>query len=211
MTPKRKIDLKKRGRSEHFEFFNSFDMPYFGITTRVDASRAYRFCKKKSVPFFWYYLHASLLAANAVSEFRFRIESGEVFEYERVGASPTIIRPDKTFAFALIEFSEDFDTFLGNAEAEKKRAIADSGLRLSVTENRPDVIHYSAVPQLEYSAVTHPRDSKFPDSVPKLTFGKLLKNSDEISMPVSVHLHHAVADGYHLSLYLEKFQNLLNG
>ncbi len=29
-------------------------------------------------------------------------------------------------------------------------------------------------------------------------------------MPVAVHVHHALADGYHIGLFVEKFQELLH-
>ena len=30
-------------------------------------------------------------------------------------------------------------------------------------------------------------------------------------MPVSINVHHALMDGYHVGLFIEKFQKLLNG
>ncbi len=30
-------------------------------------------------------------------------------------------------------------------------------------------------------------------------------------MPVSIHVHHALADGYHVGLFVNKFQELMNG
>jgi chloramphenicol O-acetyltransferase type A len=31
------------------------------------------------------------------------------------------------------------------------------------------------------------------------------------SMPVSVHVHHGLTDGYHVGLFVNKFQKLMNG
>jgi chloramphenicol O-acetyltransferase type A len=30
------------------------------------------------------------------------------------------------------------------------------------------------------------------------------------TMPVSVHVHHGLADGYHVGLFVERFQELMN-
>lgn len=34
---------------------------------------------------------------------------------------------------------------------------------------------------------------------------------DKRTMPVSVHVHHALVDGSHIGLFIEVFQNLMDG
>jgi chloramphenicol O-acetyltransferase type A len=36
---KQKIDLATWNRKEHFEFFSTFEEPFFGITTPIDIDR----------------------------------------------------------------------------------------------------------------------------------------------------------------------------
>lgn len=38
----------------------------------------------------------------------------------------------------------------------------------------------------------------------------MTENNGVKEMPVSIHVHHALMDGYHVALSVEKFQNLLN-
>ncbi|ORL47246.1 chloramphenicol O-acetyltransferase [Zunongwangia atlantica 22II14-10F7] len=33
---------------------------------------------------------------------------------------------------------------------------------------------------------------------------------DKKTMPISIHAHHALLDGYHLALFIEHFQNLMD-
>ena len=48
------------------------------------------------------------------------------------------------------------------------------------------------------------------DSVPKIAFGKATYMNNELIMNVSVNVNHALADGYHVGLFSEKFQQYLN-
>lgn len=36
------------------------------------------------------------------------------------------------------------------------------------------------------------------------------EESERRMMPVSIHVHHALLDGYHVGLFAEQFQQLLN-
>lgn len=73
-----------------------------------------------------------------------------------------------------------------------------------------NVIHYSSVPWIKFTSVSHARSFKFKDSCPKISFGKIFDENERKMMPVSIHVHHALADGYHIGLFIDKFQELLN-
>ena len=54
---KQKIDITSWNRKEHFEFFSTFEEPFFSITTPIDMTIAYEKAKVKQIPFFVYYLN----------------------------------------------------------------------------------------------------------------------------------------------------------
>ena len=45
---------------------------------------------------------------------------------------------------------------------------------------------------------------------PKITFGKMIQHGDQLSMPVSIHVHHALMDGYHAGQFVELFQDAMS-
>jgi chloramphenicol O-acetyltransferase type A len=206
---KQLIDLDTWPRREHFEFFSKFEEPFFGLVAEVDCTRAYAEAKRLEVPFFLYYLHCALQAANAVEAFRYRIEDGQVVCYDRVHASPTIGRPDHTFGFSFIEQADALADFVALATAEIQAVQQCSGLRLTEATARIDAIHCSAIPWVKFTSISHARSFSFPDSWPKISFGQLSVAGERRTMPVSVHLHHGLGDGYHVGLFLDKFQQLL--
>ena len=40
---------------------------------------------------------------------------------------------------------------------------------------------------------------------------QLVQKNGEKFMPVSIHVHHALMDGYEVGIFVDKFQNLMNG
>ncbi|WP_046243229.1 chloramphenicol acetyltransferase [Hymenobacter terrenus] len=208
---KQLIDFATWPRHEHFTFFSAFDEPFFGLVAEVDCTRAYAEAQQLGVSFFLYYLHCSLQAAHEVEEFRCRIEQGQVYRYDRIHASATIGRPDRTFGFSFIEQHNNLADFIVAANAEIDAVQHSTGLRLNESTARPDVIHYSAVPWVRFTGLSHARSFHRPDSAPKISFGQTYQEGGTMRMAVSVNVHHALADGYHVGLFLEAFQRRLDG
>ena len=203
------IDLSTWKRKQHFEFFNQFEEPFFGITMSIDVTIAMQKAKQQGVSFFQYYLHKCVLATNQIENFRYRITSdNEVILHDRIGASATIMKPNETFAFSYIPYAEDFDTFAQIVQKEIDR-IQQSDALFPV-ENPDNVIYYSAIPWLSFSAITHARMFKIKDSVPKISFGKVITENEKKTMSVAVYVHHGLADGLHISRFTTLFQDLLN-
>ncbi|GAA4384668.1 chloramphenicol acetyltransferase [Hymenobacter koreensis] len=207
---KQLIDLSTWNRREHFEFFSGFDEPIYGLTAEVDGARAYTRAKELNLPFFQLYLHATLRAVNQVEALRYRIEDGAVYCYDRINVSATLTRPDNTFAFSFIPFTESLADFGEGLRAEIEAVNQSTGLRLNENAARTDVIHFSAIPWIAFTSLSHARHFQRPDSVPKISVGRYRRQGNTLLMPISVHVHHGLADGYHVGLFLEALQQALD-
>ena len=184
------LDIETWARRDHYNFFSRFDEPYFGICVDIECASSYEKCKKEGISFFLYYLHKSLVAANKVTPFRYRIENDKVVVYDEIHASPTISRPDGTFGFSYMKYYEDFQKFETEAKKEIERIQNSSGLfTFEISEN---IIHYSSLPGIRFNSISHARNFKINDSCPKITFGKVFDFENGKKMPVSVHVHHAL-------------------
>ena len=204
------LDIENWNRKEHFMFFKQFEEPFFGLTVEIDCSKAYKAAKELGTSFFVYYLHKTIVAVNTIEPFRYRIVEDAIYIYDTIDVSATIMRSDNTFGFSLIQYSADFEAFSRNAMAEIERIQNTPGL---FTREFPldNLIHFSAVPWVNFTSLTHARSYTFPDSCPKISFGKMtIGNDGKRTMPISIHAHHGLMDGYHVGLFIDCFQELMN-
>jgi len=80
---------------------------------------------------------------------------------------------------------------------------------LNLKPNTNNLIHYSILPGIAFSSMQHAQMLNGNDSVPKIVFGQLIFNAGQVLLPVSVHVHHALCDGLHVSKFFEEYERLL--
>jgi len=195
-------------RKDHFNMFKAFEDPFFSVTTELDLSIALTFIKEKEFPVFFSYLYLAIKAANQLPEFRTVYHEGEIREYEFVHGSSTVLKDDETYAFSYLPYYRNFTDFLENSNKEFELCKAQKGLVFC--ENDINVMHISSLPWASFSAIKHPTNSKDKNTCPKLVFGKFYTKDEQIMMPLAVDVHHGLADGFHVSKFLNLYQNYLD-
>ena len=115
---KKKIDVKNWDRSQIYHFFRDFNEPYYGISTDLECTGAYAYAKSQGISFFLYYLYLVLKAVNRTEAFKYRIEGDDLYYYDVIDGSATIDRPDGTFGFSFIPYTEELESFLETAAGE---------------------------------------------------------------------------------------------
>lgn len=206
---RKKLDINTWNRREHFKFFRNFSEPFYHLNMDVECTEGFQKVKSNGDSVFAWYLFNAMKASNSVKEFRLRIDDDEVYEYDVIHASPTINREDGTFVFAQLKYFENFEVFQQELKKEIDRVRGLSGL--FTAPERPDVIHYSALPWFSFTGLSHPRNFGDGDSIPKISFGKIFEQDRKSFLPLSVHVHHGLVDGVHVAKFVEAFAKILNG
>ena len=200
------LDIEHWPRREHFHFFRNMEEPFWGATVTIDCTEAYGHAKSLNVSFFIYYLHKTLVAINRIEVFRYRADGDKIYIYERIDASATISRKDGSFGFSLIEYDPEFQVFCDAALVEIERIQNTDGL-FTRTFDQDNLIHFSALPWINFSALSHARRHTIEDSCPKISFGKMMIGDDgKRTMAMSVHVHHGLIDGLQMSQFVDFFQ-----
>ena len=205
---KTKLDQSTWKRKEHFIFFKDFSEPFYHLNMDVECTKGFQKVKSNGDSVFAWYLFNAMKAANHVAEFRYRMEGDDVYIYDIIHASPTVGRSDGTFGFAEVDLVDDFDVFQSNLKEEFKRVRALPGL--FTAPERPNVIHYSALPWFSFTSLSHPRNFGDGDSIPKISFGKIFEQDKRSYLPLSVHVHHGLVDGIHVGRFVDTFKGFLN-
>jgi len=201
------IDIDSWNRKRLYHHFRQLKDPYFGVVIPFDVTKAYQFSKTNKISFFVKYLHDCMKAINAVANFRYRIIDDKVVDFETIHASATIARDDHTYGFSFINYDEDLYVFIENFNIEKDRIQNSEDLYPPV--NGEDCIHCSALPWFEFTGHKEPSSGNL-ESIPELAFSKVKDDNGKLLMNVSIHVNHALVDGYHVGLFAERFQFYLN-
>lgn len=201
------LDIETWDRKLHYQHFSAMKDPFFGVTIPFEVSKAYEYSKEKKVSFFGKYLHDCMKAINGVNALKLRIQEEQVVKHHVIHASPTIMGTNKTYGFSFVRFNEDLNVFLKNLESEKERIQGSKNLYPPI--NSLDCIHCSALPWFSFTGHKEPVSGLL-DSVPKLAFSKTERINRSLKMNVSIHVNHALVDGYDIGLFVEKFQYYLN-
>jgi chloramphenicol O-acetyltransferase type A len=204
----RVVDMHTWSRSDQFKVFSAFDLPHFSMCANVDLTTFVPVVKERGGSFTVALVYVLARAANAIREFRFRIQAGIVVEHEVVHPSFTLLVDDDLFAFCTTGYFDDFSQFA--AEAGARMAHVRAHPTLKDQPGQDNLLFMTALPWVSFTSFQHPMNLNPEDSVPRFAWGKIFEEGDSLKMPLSVQAHHALMDGIHMSRYYARVQDLLD-
>ncbi len=199
-------------RSEHFKFYQNFTHPWYNICSNIDVTELYHYCKQHGHRFFHAYLYLTQQALNQFEPMAYRIVEDEVRIYSPMSVSVALLANDDTVRFCDLPYASIFKKFTQSATKTEIRIKNSSFIVEQFIGKgiRQDTIHMTVLPWVDFTSMTHARDTKHPDSIPKMALGKLTKNGDRMRMPLSIEVHHGMMDGLHVGQFINILQVLFN-
>lgn len=202
------VNLNTWKRKRHFEMFKSMDFPHFNICADVDVTQTIHFCKHRNVSSSMYMIYLISRSANEIENFRYRIRDEKVCLHDRVDPAFTVLNDDELYYHCTVKYESDFERF--EPLAIRQINISKNEKRLQDSKGRDDVLHMSCIPWLKFSGISHAIHFTPIDSIPRFYWGKYENQMGKIIMPVSVQVHHGLADGLHVAKLFELLQQYLN-
>jgi len=201
------IDMDTWKRREHFQFFYRMDYPQFNLCANIDITTFHRLVKKENIPFYFSMIHSATRAANSVEEFRYRISSGQVILHESTHPCFTFMdKDDELFKFVQEDFDPDIHAFTGKAQ---QRALEQKEyFCLDTLQTRNDLVHFTCIPWVSFTHLSHTITLNRDDAAPRIAWGKFFTDGNRTMLPVSVQVHHALADGVHISQFLHILETI---
>ena len=199
------IDMTNDPRSGQFAYFRQMLFPFAGVTAEVDITDFA--ARRQGRPFFLSLLYAVTRAANAVPQLRRRIlPDGSVAEYDWCPPSYTAMKPDGVYVYCSVEERLPYDEFVALGRRRQREVLQ----RGTLTEDGDPLSFFfvSSLPWLHYSQLEHPAVSA-DDSNPRISWGKALIAGGRTTLPVSLYVNHALADGLHISQFFANLEKEL--
>ena len=139
-------------------------------------------------------------AVNRVPELRRRIEDGQVVEYDECPVSFTELKPDGSYAYCRMETARiPYEDYIAMGRQQQAAARQGGTIETDRQAESP-CIFASCLPWLNYTSLTHPACTPA-DSNVRVSWGQLFMRCGMTQLSVSIQVHHALADGWHIARF----------
>lgn len=203
------IDIENWSRKPYYDHFINKVKCSYSITTNIDITDLLRTSKSKKIKLYPVLIYILSIAVNKHKEFRTCFDkNGDLGYWDELNPSYTIFNKDsETFSNIWTEFDQDFSSFYENycKDIEQYGNAKELSPKQSNLDN---TFNISSVPWINFSSFNLNIYDASSYLLPIFTFGKYSKVNDTILIPLSLQVHHAVCDGFHVSKLVNEVQEL---
>lgn len=202
------INRDKWNRKEYFEYYLQ-QQTTFSIGNVINITKLIKCLKKKNYKLYPAFIYMVINTVNSHREFRTSFNpEGNLGYWAEICPSYTIFdkntqtfssiwSPNKAnFAEFHYQYEKDVEEYNGTGTLFPKTPIPDNNIPISM------------IPWSSFTAFNLNINDDGDFLLPIITAGKYSQINDELYLPVSLQIHHAVCDGYHASVFMNDLQEL---
>lgn len=201
------IDTSSWKRKPYFDhYFNQIRCTY-SITVNIDITNVLSFKDRNKVKLYPLLIYVISKAVNKYEEFRTAInDRGEIGVWETLSPCYTVFHKDsESFSNIWTEWNDDLNLFLSNFEQDSKRFGQID--RIDAKPNTPaNVFPISSLPWTTFTGFNLNIFADGTYLLPIFTYGKYFKDGNRYLIPLSIQVHHAICDGFHVSRLINEIQ-----
>ena len=205
------IDPLTWPRAQEFHYFAKMAPTGYSICMEMDVTALRKALKERGRKFFPAYLYLITRLVNGQQEFKTAVKDGVPGFYETLTPLYACFHEDdKTISLMWTEFSLSFAAFHSSYINDAKEYGGNHGI-LSKPSLPPENSYIvSCVPWISFSSFSLHSYAAGEYYFPSVEAGKFFERNGRTFMPLSVTAHHAATDGYHMSLFFNELQSLMN-
>ncbi len=205
------IDVTTWPRGEEFYYFSKLAPTGYSICVNMNVSRLRADLKARGKKFYPAYLYLVTRVINLLPEFRTAIKDEMVGFYQMLTPLYACFHEEnKTISLMWTEYNESFSAF---HQAYLEDAAAYGGrLGLLSKPGLPPENSYivSCIPWIHFNSFSLHSYEKKDYFLPSIEAGKFEEKDGTTLMPLSITAHHAATDGYHLTIFIQELQRLMD-
>ena len=200
MTNFRLIDVEQWERKEHYRHYLQNVPCTYSLTVELDISAL---AGMKLYPAMLWLLTSTV---NELEEFRTALALEGVGVFDSMHPSYTVLNPDTgRFCCAWTPFQQDRDAFMKACRRDIERF--QKAETLMPCPDMPDnVFNVSMIPWVRFTAFNLNLQNGANYLLPIFTLGKYCDQNGRRILPLAIQVHHAVCDGRHIGIFVEKLQ-----
>ena len=204
-----KVDIDEWSRGSLFQFYIEKMRIVMSLTVDINVAPLITYTKKNALKFYPAMIWVVSKVINSHDEFKYSWDTdGNLIRWDSISPSYTIFnRDDECFSKFVTEYTDDIFEFYQRTVDDQRKYQEERAIIGNQPQNFFDV---SCLPWVKYKHFdVHVFDEgKF--LAPVLTWGKYEVQNGNALMPLTMNIHHAVADGFHLCRFFNEVQELIN-
>lgn len=204
-----KVDIDEWSRGSLFQFYIEKMRIVMSLTVDINVAPLITYTKKNDLKFYPAMIWVVSKVINSHDEFKYSWDTdGNLIRWDSISPSYTIFnRDDECFSKFVTEYTDDIFEFYQRTVDDQRKYQEERAIIGNQPQNFFDV---SCLPWVKYKHFdVHVFDEgKF--LAPVLTWGKYEVQNGNALMPLTMNIHHAVADGFHLSRFFNEVQELID-
>lgn len=199
------IDQATWARREYFYYFTKMMPTGFSLTVNLDITKLLAWTREHGVKFNAAYLYLVSHCLTNHPEMRVGRVDEQLVTFDVVHPSYTIIHDDHSMSNLWTAYTADFATFNQNYLADLAQYGQQPGTMPKAPQS-PNLFTIGSLPWVNFTAYTPLPFTPLQTFQPIFQAGKFTVTGSQTIMPLSITIHHAVADGYHVSTLFNDLQ-----
>ena len=205
----KKVDFSTWQRAEKFNYFLNEEKCVINVTANVDVTDLVAKCKQHGLKFYTVIICLLTKVLNEEEYFRFGYDKDHnVILYDHINPFYTdSVSGGESFNCIVTDYCSDMKMLYENITADRAKYY---GMETLAPDNMSDTIFsITAAPWLHYTQLNL-NDAAHPDSLaPAIALGKYELHEEKLMMPLTLWIHHAVCDGFHVGKFYSEMQKLM--
>lgn len=203
------INIEKWNRKEYYiHYMNELRCTY-SLTVNIDITKLKATAKEINKRIYPIQIYMIATVVNQYKEFRMDTNSyGEPGYWDEVNPSYTVFNKDnETFSSIWTNYNRIFSRFYDRCIKD-----IDKYSQSTCLNPKPNKLSnsftISSLPWINFRGFNINVFNEGHYLPPIFTIGKFIKTEDAVLMPLSIQVHHAVCDGYHVGKFVKSLQDL---
>lgn len=203
------VNMKELERADYFYYFMSVGTT-IEFTVKLDVTAAIGRCREETINFQAFMLFRIYKVINTIENFRYDILDGKLIRWERIVPTFSSFNKSSKLFFTLYADMTENERSFDACYKKVVREYADCSTIVPQGNLPANIFNVSCIPWLHFEHFSSNSKTKENNLVKMITIGKYEKVNGRFILPFTMQVSHAIADGYHVSLFFERLQEELN-
>ncbi len=206
------IDVQTWPRGQIFYYFTKMAPSGYSMTVDLDITVMKLALKNRKIKFFPAYLWLTTKIINKQIEFKVALNNDVLGFWDVLTPLyATFHEDDKTISLMWTEYNDCFSDFYNNYLKNQEKFGNNHGI-LSQPDRLPPANCYvvSCLPWVEFKHFSFHSFENKDYFFPTIEAGKIYESNGKVLLPLSITVHHASTDGWHIKNFLDDLQDDMN-